>query len=107
MTDEKALEILEMFLHKDCSLARTEFAYDANTIWHAVKKAKNSLEVNRWIPCSERLPSKFEEVFVYVYHNTRPCIAWIDDRGWQTEGFACNNNEPIAWIPLPKPYGVR
>ena len=44
MTREEAIKILEMFLHKDCSLERTKFAYDENTVWHAVDMAYKSLE---------------------------------------------------------------
>ena len=44
MTNEEALDILAMFLHKQCDLERTKFAYDANTIWDAVKMAKEALE---------------------------------------------------------------
>lgn len=44
MTPQKALEILEMFLHKQCSLERTEFAYSQNEVWEAVKMASEALE---------------------------------------------------------------
>lgn len=44
MTREKALKVLEMFLFKQCDLARTKFAYDANTVWDAVNMALEALE---------------------------------------------------------------
>lgn len=44
MTAQKALEILEMFLHKQCDLQRTEFAYSQNEVWEAVKIAEDVLE---------------------------------------------------------------
>lgn len=44
MTREEALKVLEMFLHKQCDLKRTEFAYDANTVWAAVNMASKALE---------------------------------------------------------------
>ena len=44
MTREEALKVLEMFLHKQCDLKRTEFAYDANTVWDAVNIATKVLE---------------------------------------------------------------
>lgn len=44
MTPQKALEILEMFLHKQCDLQRTEFAYSQNEVWKAVKMASEALE---------------------------------------------------------------
>lgn len=44
MTRKEAIKVLEMFLHKQCDLKRTEFAYDANTVWGAVKMASEALE---------------------------------------------------------------
>ena len=44
MTPQKALEILEMFLHKQCDLQRTEFAYSQNEVYMAVSMAKYALE---------------------------------------------------------------
>ena len=54
MTREEALKVLEMFLHKQCDLKRTEFAYDANTVWDAVNMANIALEqqepkVGHWV----------------------------------------------------------
>lgn len=44
MSRKKALECLDMFLYKQCDLERTRFAYDANTVWMAVKMAYDALE---------------------------------------------------------------
>lgn len=44
MTPQKALEILEMFLHKQCDLQRTDFAYCQNEVYMAVSMAKFALE---------------------------------------------------------------
>lgn len=44
MTVEEAIEVLDMFLDKQCDLERTAFAYDQNTIWDAVSMAKGALE---------------------------------------------------------------
>jgi hypothetical protein len=44
MTRDEAIKVLEMFLHKQCDLKRTEFAYDANTVWDAVNMASEALE---------------------------------------------------------------
>lgn len=44
MTPQKALEILEMFLHKQCDLQRTEFAYSDIEVYCAVSMAKNALK---------------------------------------------------------------
>lgn len=59
----------------------------------------------RWIPCSERLPEDNTEVFVYLFDHHSPYIAWVVDSRWYTEEFEIEiENEPIAWMPLPKPY---
>ncbi len=44
MTPKEADKILEMFLHKQCDLKRTEFAYDQSEVWLAVKTANDALE---------------------------------------------------------------
>ena len=44
MTPQEALEILEMFLHKQCDLQRTEFAYSQNEVYMAVSMAKYALK---------------------------------------------------------------
>ena len=44
MTPQKALEILEMFLHKQCDLQRTDFAYSQREVYMAVSMAQNALE---------------------------------------------------------------
>jgi hypothetical protein len=50
MTREEAIKVLEMFLHKQCDLKRTEFAYDQNTVWEAVNMASEALEQE---PCDD------------------------------------------------------
>ncbi|MBQ7296442.1 MAG: hypothetical protein IJW86_09670 [Clostridia bacterium] len=44
MTPQEALEILEMFLHKQCDLQRIKFAYSDIEVYCAVSMAKNALE---------------------------------------------------------------
>ena len=50
MTKEEAIKVIEMFLHKQCDFGRTEFAYDANTVWEAVNMARKALEKE---PCED------------------------------------------------------
>lgn len=58
-----------------------------------------------WIPVSERLPEDDVEVFVYLFDQLSPYIAWISNCHWYTEDFEVEKeNEPMAWMPLPKPY---
>lgn len=59
----------------------------------------------QWILCSEKLPEDGTEVFVYLFNRPSPYIAWIKDCRWYTEDFEVESeDEPIAWMPLPKPY---
>lgn len=59
----------------------------------------------RWIPCSERLPEDGIEVFVYLFNQPSPFIAWIEDTRWHTEYFEVEReDEPIAWMPLPEAW---
>ena len=44
MTVQEAKKIMEMFLHKQCDLQRTEFAYSQNEVWDAVKMSADALE---------------------------------------------------------------
>lgn len=43
MTREKVVGVLDMFLHKQCDLARTASSYDYNTIWKAINFAREYL----------------------------------------------------------------
>ena len=67
--------------------------------------------VQGWIPCSERLPNVGENVLFttdiyggYVAEGDRRA----DGKWWQYRWNALiQNEEVIAWMPLPKPYGER
>ncbi len=109
MDTKEALNVLEMFLYKVCSLARTEFAYDQNTVWQAVKKATDALEANQWIPMSKRPP----EIGQYVLISIRSLmdmnyIATATFKGdyWEST-FDLDWEEVLAWMPTPKPYKVE
>jgi len=69
-----------------------------------VEQIIKALKQNRWIPCSERLPKKDEEVFVYLFRK-QPYIAWHNGVDWCTNDFTVDkDDEPLAWMPLPQPY---
>lgn len=82
----------------------------------AVDKAIKALEVQEWIPCSERLP---EEKYVLIskkptkISGDKWCIGiairTVDPRSrkiqWRDSGFGViQDDNVLAWMPLPEPY---
>jgi hypothetical protein len=59
--------------------------------------------VDRWIPCSERLP---EEQFKGVLVDTGGIyeIAWRNGVTWHHKDGWFYDSQVIAWMPLPEPY---
>ena len=51
----EAEKVLEMFLHKQCNLQRTQFAYSQNEVFEAVTMASKALE--------KQIPKKPEESY--------------------------------------------
>ena len=66
MTREKAIKVLEMFLHKQCDLKRTEFAYDEDTVWEAVYMARKALETMKDINEAESVEQVVEILKEYI-----------------------------------------
>lgn len=85
MTRKEAIKVLEMFLHKQCDLKRTEFAYDANTVWGAVKMASEALEQEPiyYPPCQD-CHTKVNEI-VRAYNNVKS----LDDAISRQEAIHC------------------
>ena len=84
------------------AIVRDEFV---DNLRKAVEKLPSARPEPQWIPVSEGLPEDCTEVFVYLFESPSPYIAWVEDTRWNTEDFEVNReDEPIAWMPLPKPY---
>lgn len=79
MTREEAINILEMFLHKQCDLKRTEFAYDANTIWHAVNMASKALKQKFCNDCISRQAVLNKAFEIKTGENTSAMVVYAED----------------------------
>ena len=102
MTREEAIKVIEgRFEIMDyCEDPRLEEAL--NLAIESLKQPRS-----HWTPCSEHLPEEDVEVFVYLFNQPIPYIAWVDwiDECWRTDEFKIEKDcEPIAWMPLPEPY---
>lgn len=120
LSRKEAIKVLEMFLYKQCSLGRTEFAYDADTVWKAVKMAAESLKTDeayqleyekpsgKWIPTSETMPDNPSENVLVCDIDGDIYKAYLSDYdGWRrSEDFEKVKNV-IAWQPLPLAYKME
>lgn len=67
-----------------------------------------AIPVDRWVPCSERLPEEDGEYLTWIRYDGHEFMS-IEDfecsgllAQWNFEGR--NDDEVIAWMPLPDPY---
>ena len=99
MSKEEAIEILNQY---DVNFEPCP----AEDVMIAIDMAIEALEQKpEWISVSERLPENDVEVFVYLFNRPSPYIAWLNGCRWHTEDFEVEqDDEPIAWMPLPKPW---
>ena len=77
----------------DCRFVDQREAYEAYN--------RGKADANKWIPCSERLPEKNDEVLVTGKVDN---ALYVDIDEWTGAGFWINANGVIAWMPLPEPY---
>ena len=80
---------------------------------HRAKSLVRSLQSTNvapdWIPCSEKLPSDFEEVIISVCddHGDTPynytTVGWKCEKYWISDN-DCVCGDVLAWMPLPAPY---
>lgn len=81
----------------------------------AIGMAIKALEDSRWIPVTERLPEDEVDVLIYstdkninkAYRRYKPWtenqMEWLvfETLGY---GYIYDDDEVLAWMPLPKPY---
>ncbi len=92
MTQEKASEVLEMFLHKQCDLKRTEFAYTQNEVFAAVNMAAEALE--------KQIPKKVRQEAVNSKKHTCPNCKTIVERLRKVN----NGRNTVLCIPAICPH---
>ena len=75
----------------------------------ALEELPSAQPKQRWIPCSERLPSDDEYVIVSVLDDHGDTPWKYTTVAWQCGGVWISDNDilcgtAIAWMPLPMPY---
>ena len=98
----------------DCG-ATTEYRYMAHEAIELWNRRADNAAVNRWIPCSERLPDlkkDHESDYVLCYCDTGVyAFSTLQENFFGQVCFACEKEDDyyhsigkvIAWMPLPDP----
>lgn len=70
-----------------------------------IEQLENAQTVNRWIPCSERLPEKHVEVLAYSPYWGKIVVAMWGGEFWleQWTDDDLEQSEITHWMPLPEP----
>ena len=104
-------ELLKKYIEADIQILeeRDAFITYVELIDELQEAIEQDEKENGWIPVSERLPEKCEDVLTSVKftgclgrYGTFKKIGHIDYYGkWSGD---CIGGEVIAWMPLPEPY---
>lgn len=105
-TQEKAIEQLERISTHLSSIGEKEDYTDV---------AIEALEHTRWIPVSEnKKPEHMERVITTIRYEVSYVLPWkvVQENLWIDDGdgdahFEQDNENVIAWMPLPQPYKVE
>jgi hypothetical protein len=71
--------------------------------WNRETAVKYWNSVNRWIPCSERLP-EYGEYVMFIRKNCECYIGYYDEKNtWNTDYQWFTGEDVTHWMPLPEP----
>ena len=83
------------------------------TLCSFIKSIPSAERKGEWIPCSERLPSEQGQYLVttYAYNDYHyvDVLSFHKGKFYETDSEWGDmvDNDVVAWMPLPKPYGER
>ena len=86
--------------------AQPDMSEYSDKLWKAAYKRGKAETQQRWIPCSERLPEKYQAVLATL-NNGELTYAWrFDVDEWVIcEGDRnATTDDILAWMPMPEPY---
>ena len=94
-----------MGLREHESIRLLNEAADAIDELSHIQIAPEKIIQTMWIPVTERLPEKNQEVLIFLFGDD-PYIAWHNGEYWSTEDFRLDEPDdwkPTYWFPLPQP----
>jgi hypothetical protein len=89
--------------------------YKANNIKAKIEsdfffEVADRLEKQTWISVKDRLPERRQLVLIqkkYRINNIYYALGWYQDNEWYINFEKIEDNEVLAWMPLPKAYKIE
>ena len=107
---EAAIETIKGYGKEAISAGRKSLDPVDDTVGMAyvinVMPAADVEPVQRWIPCSERLPESYDEVLIWdSYDNAHYLGYYANANGWVVDGYEDDRYhfDITHWQPLPEP----
>ena len=102
MTDEKAIEVIK----KNCYVSNLLDLDETVMINTALDRAVDALKRNQWIPVTEKMPERRQEVLLSFKDGCVITGYLASDKEWHDSGweYSYNIDEVNAWMEIPEPY---